>query len=78
MTVKRGFSFTRVRAKPSAMTRACLVLCGALSLAAVLGGCGVPPPDRLEITPPTPIRATEQGSQYTLKAHAYRGIVHHD
>ncbi len=47
-------------------------------MAGLVGACGVPPPDRLEITPPTPIRATEQGSQYTLKAHAYRGIVDHD
>jgi lactocepin len=42
------------------------------------GSCGVPPPDRLEIDPPTPIKADELGKTYELKAHAFRGIVAHD
>ena len=52
-----------------------------LSCAALLSlalGCGVPPPDRLEITPPTPIKHTEQGAQAKLKIAAYRGVVAHD
>jgi hypothetical protein len=41
-------------------------------------GCGVPPPDRLEIVPPTPIKSIEQGKAFPLKVQAFRGIVAHD
>ncbi len=44
----------------------------------VLSGCGVPPPDRLEMVPPTPIKSDELGQQFKLKVKAYRGIVEHD
>jgi hypothetical protein len=40
--------------------------------------CGTPPPDRLEIVPPTPIKSDELGRQFPLKARAYRGIVDYD
>ena len=62
------------------MTRASLFFGVAIfvSVVSVVTGCGVPPPDRLEIVPPTPIRATEQGSLFPLKVKAFRGIVDHD
>lgn len=41
----------------------------------VVAGCGTPPPDRLEVVPPTPIKSDEMGQQFSLKARAYRGIV---
>ncbi|MDP2343627.1 MAG: Ig-like domain-containing protein [Deltaproteobacteria bacterium] len=41
-------------------------------------GCGVPPPDRLEVNPPTPIKADELGKTVELQASAFRGIVAHD
>lgn len=47
----------------------------ALSLAVA---CGVPPPDRLEITPPAAIKSEEMGQTFALKAKAWRGIVEHD
>jgi len=40
--------------------------------------CGVPPPDRLEITPPAAIKSQEMGQTFALKAKAWRGIVEHD
>ncbi len=40
--------------------------------------CGVPPPDRLEIEPPLPIKSAELGQTVSLQAHAFRGIVAHD
>lgn len=40
--------------------------------------CGTPPPDRLEIDPPTPIKATEPGAQAQLKVKAFRGIADYD
>lgn len=49
-----------------------------LSLLACVVGCGVPPPDRLEIVPPTPIKSIEQGKAFPLKVQAFRGIVAHD
>lgn len=41
-------------------------------------GCGVPPPDRLEVLPPTPIRSIEQGKTFPLKVAAFRGVAAHD
>lgn len=53
----------------------------AASLAVVVWSslaCGAPPPDRLEITPPTLIKADELGRTVSLKATAFRGLVEHD
>jgi alpha-amylase len=49
-----------------------------LPLLACAVACGVPPPDRLEIVPPTPIKSIEQGKTFPLKVQAFRGIVAHD
>ena len=40
--------------------------------------CGAPPPDRLEITPPLPIKSDELGQQFSLKVKAFRGRIDHD
>ena len=48
----------------------------ALAIASL--ACGVPPPDRLELVPPTPIKSTEQGRTFPLKVAAYRGVAAHD
>lgn len=45
---------------------------------AAVSACGVPPPDRLEITPPTPIKSEEIGQTFDLKTKAYRGVVDYD
>lgn len=50
----------------------------ALALVPVVTACGVPPPDRLELVPPTPIKSIEQGKTFPLKVAAFRGIVAHD
>ena len=50
----------------------------AVAFAALLGACGAPPPDRLEITPATPIKNTEAGTQTKLKVAAYRGVADYD
>ncbi len=52
----------------------CAAVFGAVVVVAALGACGVPPPDRLEITPPTPIKSTEQGTQTRLGIEAYKGV----
>ncbi len=49
-----------------------------VAFAALVGGCGVPPPDRLEIQPATPIKSTEQGAQTKLKVAAWRGVTDYD
>jgi hypothetical protein len=41
-------------------------------------GCGVPPPDRIDIVAPGAIRATEVGKTETLTIRAYRGVKEHD
>ena len=45
---------------------------------AAVAGCGVPPPDRLELVPPTPIRNTEAGVTTKLVVQAYKGVVAYD
>jgi hypothetical protein len=59
------------------MTRLSLI---AFIATAALGvtACGTPPPDRIEIDPPTPIKATEPGAQSTLKVNAFRGVAAYD
>ena len=54
--------------------RPAFIVAAALSVIA----CGTPPPDRLEVDPPTPIKATEPGSQTQLKVKAFRGITAYD
>jgi hypothetical protein len=54
--------------------RAVFVVLSLVSLAA----CGVPPPDRLELVPPTPIKSNEAGASFPLKVAAYRGVAPHD
>lgn len=49
-----------------------------LCVLVVCAGCGVPPPDRLEIVPPTPIKSDEMGKTFSLKSKAFRGIVDYD
>jgi len=41
-------------------------------------GCGVPPPDRLEIDPPNRIQATDPDVETQLKVNGFRGIKAHD
>jgi hypothetical protein len=43
-----------------------------------LASCGVPPPDRLEVVPPTMIKNTETGVVTKLGAQAYRGVATYD
>lgn len=57
--------------------RAFLAPIAAFALAASLA-CGVPPPDRLEVVPPTPIKSVEQGRTFPLKIAAFRGVAAHD
>ncbi len=52
--------------------------CAGLSAALFVVGCGVPPPDRLEIIPPTPIKSDELGRTVSLTTQAYRGVAEHD
>ena len=47
-------------------------------LAFALAGCGVPPPDRLEIVPPTMIKANEVGATTKLGVQAFRGVAAYD
>lgn len=47
----------------------------ALALPLLVGACGTPPPDRLEIVPPTPFRADELGQSVMLTTMAYRGVL---
>ena len=49
-----------------------------LALIALSVACGAPPPDRLEILPPTPIKSDELGQTVALSTQAFRGIVAHD
>jgi hypothetical protein len=57
--------------------RAFLAPIAAFACAANLA-CGVPPPDRLEVVPPTPIKSFEQGRTFPLKIAAFRGVAAHD
>jgi hypothetical protein len=54
------------------------VFAAVVVVAALVGGCGVPPPDRLEIVPPTMIKANEVGASTKLATHAFRGVAAHD
>ena len=57
--------------------RSCLAPVAALVVVCSLA-CGVPPPDRLEVVPPTPIKSIEQGKTFPLKVAAFRGVAAHD
>jgi len=56
----------------------CTALSAVVVAVAALGACGVPPPDRLEISPPTAILSTEQGSQHQLGVVAFKGVTGYD
>jgi hypothetical protein len=47
----------------------------AVVVGVVLVGCGVPPPDRIEISPAVPFLGDEIGQEVTLKATAYKGVM---
>ena len=65
--------------KPLAPSSSSLLIATALCVGTLCAlACGVPPPDRLEIVPPTPIKFDELGKTVALQAHAFRGIVAHD
>jgi len=67
-------SFSSLRPLP----RCAAILSASAVVVAALGACGVPPPDRLEITPPTPIHDTEQGTQHKLGITAFKGVSAYD
>jgi hypothetical protein len=54
-----------------------LQVCGVFVVLSLVS-CGVPPPDRLELVPPTPIKSNEAGATFPLKVSAYRGVASHD
>lgn len=67
-------AYMLLRTAPLRSLAAVFVVATALSSLA----CGVPPPDRIEIVPPTPIKADEPGMETKLAIEAYRGVASYD